>query len=315
MDIYSDHQVRQYEYNGVPLSRIDNMAFMIGTTNTCYDRGKNAWKGMLILFLARGGWANTYYGNLDLITDHDARWFAKAQSLFLPFQQNQAISTFGVIPGMAGPYGYLAQGKNGAVITLVNPTQSFETVDLPVSGKTRLLFTDAGYLPKLDQTKITLGPEQMAVVGIQEFADPDYELGQQKDILIPVEINQMKTSFVQEGENTKVTKFDVPPGKDIRVIWQQFDSDSIPERSGVKYSSKGVGETTGEILIIRAEQNGNTIPVEIHYDRFLWSGLSWAAGEIRAETLNPSQPLSVTCISGEPENLRMRGRIYSVVYK
>ena len=105
MDIYSDHQVRQYEYNGVPLSRIDNMAFMIGTTGTCYGRGKNAWKGMLILFLARGGWANTFYGNLDLLTNDDARWLAKSQSMFLPFQENQKISTFGAIPGEVAPYG------------------------------------------------------------------------------------------------------------------------------------------------------------------------------------------------------------------
>jgi hypothetical protein len=41
-DIYSDHMTRQFEFNGLPLNRIDNCAFMIGKTGTCYSRGINA---------------------------------------------------------------------------------------------------------------------------------------------------------------------------------------------------------------------------------------------------------------------------------
>ncbi|MDZ7377645.1 MAG: hypothetical protein ONB13_13640, partial [candidate division KSB1 bacterium] len=156
-DIYSDHQVRQYEFNGVPLKRIDNSAFMIGTTGTCYVRRTAAWKGMLILSLARGGWANTYYGNLELLSDDDARWFAKAQALFFPFQQQQAICTFGAIPGTGEPYGYLAQDKRGAVITLVNPQQAMATMTLPAGGNARLLFADAGFTPRIEGNSVILG--------------------------------------------------------------------------------------------------------------------------------------------------------------
>ena len=53
-DNYSDHMNRQFETNGLPLRRIDNCAFMIGTTGTCYYRALHAWKGMLLLELARG---------------------------------------------------------------------------------------------------------------------------------------------------------------------------------------------------------------------------------------------------------------------
>lgn len=52
-DIYSDHMVHVYQFNDAPLSRIDNSAFMIGVTGTCYRRGAAAWRGMLVLSLAR----------------------------------------------------------------------------------------------------------------------------------------------------------------------------------------------------------------------------------------------------------------------
>jgi hypothetical protein len=311
-DIYSDHLVQQYQYNGVPLPRIDNCGLMIGNTGTCYGRGNAAWKGTLILSLARGGWANTYYGNLDLLTDDDARWFSKAQSLFMPFQKKQAISTFGAIPGTAEPYGYLAQSENGAVITLINPKQSFAKINLPVSGETRLLFTDSGYEPKLDGNQISLGPEQMAVIGIDAYADAKFELGRQNDVVIPVEIKKIETNFVSKENNSITTSFEIPDGKDIRIVWQQFVNDSLPKRTDMVFY--GQGGSLADILIIKAEQNGISIPVEINYDRVIWSGLSWAIGEIRAKNLNPNIPLSVSCISKEPVDVNIQCQVYTVEY-
>ena len=45
--------------------------------------------------MARGGWINTTYGNLELLSDKDAHWFARVQSLFLHFQSEGRIKTFG----------------------------------------------------------------------------------------------------------------------------------------------------------------------------------------------------------------------------
>ncbi|MEP4095813.1 hypothetical protein [Reichenbachiella sp.] len=312
-DIYSDHQVQQYQYNGVPLHRIDNSSFMIGNTGTCYGRSNTAWKGTLILSLARGGWANTYYGNLDLLTDDDARWFSKVQSVFLPFQKIQAISTFGAIPGTAEPYGYLAQSKDGAVITLVNPKQSFAKINLPVSGDARLLFTDSGFAPQLDGNQISLGPEQMAVIGINAYADAKFDLGLQNDVVIPVEIDQIETNFVSKEKNNTTTSFQIPDGKDIRIVWQQFDNDSLPKRTANVFS--GQGESLADILIIKAEQDGISIPVEIHYDRIIWSGLSWAIGEIKAKDLKPDVPLSLSCISKESTDVNLQCRVFTVEYQ
>ena len=54
--------VRCSEANDVPLERIDNTGFMVGTTGTCYRRRTAAWEGMLILEHARGGWLNQSNG-------------------------------------------------------------------------------------------------------------------------------------------------------------------------------------------------------------------------------------------------------------
>ena len=56
----------------IPLERIDSTGFMIGNTGTNYYRKTSAWKGMLMLMIARGGWINTIYGNLEFLDD-DAR--------------------------------------------------------------------------------------------------------------------------------------------------------------------------------------------------------------------------------------------------
>ncbi len=107
VDIYSDHMVRRYEQSFLPLERIDSTGFMLGNTGTIYYRKTHAWKGALILMMARGGWVNTVYGSLEFLTDDDARWFAKVQALYSRFLSEGRTKTFGGIPGDIQPYGRL----------------------------------------------------------------------------------------------------------------------------------------------------------------------------------------------------------------
>ncbi len=311
-DIYSDHQVWQYQFNGLPLKRIDNSAFMIGTTGTCYNRRTAAWKGMLLLSLARGGWANTYYGNLELLSDEDGRWFARAQALFFPFQRREAIRTFGAIPGTGQPYGYVAQDERGAVVTLVNPQQAITMVTLPAQGKARLLFADAGFTPRIENGSILLGPEQMAVVGMNGYADIAFDLGRQQDVVIPQEIQPLAAEFRSVGKNHHSAVVQPPPDGNLRIVWQQSGSDGLPKRSGRDLT--GRGSSAGKVLLIRAKQGERELPIEIHYDKSIWSGLSWAAGEISARDIEPNKELTVDCISLEPTEVTLECRVYRVRY-
>ena len=191
-DLYSDHMTFQYLFNGVPVQRIDNCAFMIGTTGTCYNRALNAWKGMMILTMARGGWLNVCHGNIDLLSDDDACWMAKVQQLYMKVQQYGNISAFGSIPGKALPYGYMASAEGGNLYTVVNASQEKVKVTLPeATGTGRVLFTDSGFIPVLEKNIVELGPEQMAVVGYGKFSARGYDLGIEKDIVIPATIQKV----------------------------------------------------------------------------------------------------------------------------
>jgi hypothetical protein len=138
-DHYSDHMVRQYELNGVPLKNIDNCGFMIGNTGTCYHRGKAGWKAALLLSLARGGWMNTYYGDLKLLDNEEGEWFSKAQAMFYELQEFGKIETIGRIPGEGDIYGYTAENVLGKIITVINPRQEIAHVNIGAFVRARHL--------------------------------------------------------------------------------------------------------------------------------------------------------------------------------
>ena len=206
-DLYSDHMTFQYLFNGVPVRRIDNCAFMIGTTGTCYNRALNAWKGMMILTMARGGWLNVCHGNIDLLSDDDARWMAKVQQLYMKVQQYGSISAFGAIPGKALPYGYMASTEGGKLYTVVNASQEKAKVMLPeATGTGRVLFTDSGFMPVLEKNIVELGPEQMVVVGYGKFSNREYDLGIEKDIVIPATIQKYVTTNYPDAKILKIER-------------------------------------------------------------------------------------------------------------
>ena len=67
--------------------------------------------------------------------------------------------------------------------------------------------------------------------------------------------------------------------------------------------------------MIQAKQDDRELPVEIRYDKSIWSGLSWVAGEIRATGIKSSSPITIQCISMEPSDITMQCRVFSVSYK
>jgi hypothetical protein len=311
-DIYSDHMVRVYEQNGFPLQRVDNAGFMIGTTGTCYHRKTAAWQGMLILSLARGGWVNTYYGNLELLTDEQAHWFAKVQSLFLGLQVHGRSSTFGATPGQGLPYGYVAREAAGAVFTVVNPSQSESIIPLPGCVDGRLLFCDAGYMPKLRDGELTLGAEQMAVVGTGCYNSSAYDLGRQIDVVIPVSITVCPASFQSVTDKRISTTVSAPRHGALRVILRQKDKAGRAKRSAG--GAPPAGKTLGRILTIAAEQAGQPVPVLVNYDKAIWSGLSWAVGEILAQGLDPNLPVTIVCSTTDTADVALTGELHHVEY-
>jgi hypothetical protein len=319
-DNYSDHMVKQFEFNGLPLRRIDNCAFMIGKTGTCYYRANHCWKGMLILELARGGWVNVYHGNLELLNEPDAKWFAKTQTMYHELQQQNNFSTYGEIPGSGKPYGFKAAGKKGIIYTVVNPSQEITTIQLPVTSssspkeplRTKILYSDSGYKPSIRENMLTLGAEQLVVIGFNTYANEKYNLGTDETIHIPHAISKLDVAFNETGKNVIQSTIKGITGTHIRIMFQQFDANGFPHRSWG--GSPPDGKKMDAFLKIRVTQNDKAVPLYMEYDKMIWSGLSWAAVEINAKDINAVDPINIKCISFEQEKLQLKANIYSVTY-
>jgi hypothetical protein len=319
MDIYSDHMVRRYEQSFLPLERIDSTGFMIGNTGTIYYRKTNAWKGMLLLMVARGGWINTVHGNLEFLDEEKARWFAKVQKIYAGLQATGRTKTFGGIPGDIQPYGFGSLDEAGAIYTVMNPAQEVRQLELPLLsrvqkplGQGRIIFRDAGFQPVLAGNKITLGAGQLAAVGFGRYALPESNLGVQEDVQIPRSITPLPANFVTKGNNVIETTVEAPSKGDLRIIFCQHYQDGSVARSWPGGPPNGA--SMGTVLRIEASQNGKPVPVEINYDKQIWSGLSWGAGQIKHANISPGQPLLVRCSSGEKGAVKLEGRVYVVSY-
>ena len=319
MDIYSDHMVRRYEQSFVPLERIDPTSVMFGDTGTIYYRKTHAWKGELLLMVSRGGWVNTIHGNLEFLTDDDARWFARVQHMFAPLKAAGRTKTFGGIPGDAEPYGFGSLTSGGAIYTVLNPAQAVNNLDLPLLSQAepplsdgRVIFCDAGFVPVLRRNTVTLGPGQMAAVGFGRYAAPEFDLGVQEDVRIPRSIRPVDATFTPDGTGVIKATIQPPAGGDLRIIFQQWYADGTVARSWPGGPPNGT--SMGKVLKISAEQGGKSLPVKIDYDRLIWSGLSWGAGELEHASFAPGGLIVIRCSSAEKIPVTLKAKVYAVRY-
>jgi hypothetical protein len=70
----------------------------------------------------------------------------------------------------------------------------------------------------------------------------------------------------------------------------------------------------GSVLTIEAAQTAGRVPLQIEYDRMIWSGLSWAAGEVRAADLSADSPVRVRVGSREKAPIRITVDAHAVRY-
>jgi hypothetical protein len=310
VDLYNDHMVRRFEQSGVPLERIDPF-FTLSTTWFGYARGKRAWKGMLLLLLARGSWKKTIYGSLELLNDEDVAWFSKAQRMYAPLSAMGRTKSFGGVPGEIEPYGFGSCDMGGALYTVVNPTQSIQTIQLPLLsaaqaplGAGRLLFRDAGFVPRLSAQGVTLGPGQMALVGFGRYATAAYDLGVQDDIVIPRTIAPIHSEFRTTGSESVETTLTAPEKGDVRVLFEHRS----PEGAVVK-SVKKPG-------LIEAWQKGKPVPVQMRIDTSEngFDGVSWSAAEIPGGSFVRGEAITVRYSANTEKKTVVRGQIYRVEY-
>jgi hypothetical protein len=207
----------------------------------------------------------------------------------------------------------------GAIYTVMNPAQAVREIEMPPLSRAqpplangRIIFRDAGFVPILRGNRIKLGPGQMAAVGFGRYAAQDSDLGVQDDVHIPLSIAPLDATFSPSGDNTIEATIPPPAAGDLRIIFQQRGSDGSIMRSWPGGPPNGA--TVGKVLKISAEQNGKQLPVEIDYDKQVWSGLSWGAGEIRRRELASTGSVLIRCSSAEKGKVMLEGHLYVVQY-
>jgi hypothetical protein len=74
------------------------------------------------------------------------------------------------------------------------------------------------------------------------------------------------------------------------------------------------GVRMGKFFVIAATQGGKPLPIDIRYDKRVWSGRSGGVGEIRHEDLTPGRRVHIRLSSADPDAVLLDGQIYRVVY-
>jgi hypothetical protein len=173
-------------------------------------------------------------------------------------------------------------------------------------------FRDAGFILRLKDNQITLGAGQMAMVGFNAYAAPSYDFGIQEDVVIPRSIHPVQAEFHTTAPNTIEASIQPPAEGVLRVIMRQRTPDGFLRRTWA--GGPPNGENMANVFSIQATQEGRALPVNIDYNKIVWSGLSWALGEIKVAGLAPGKPVLVHIHSAEKDSVRLEGTVYQVVY-
>jgi len=66
-----------------------------------------------------------------------------------------------------------------------------------------------------------------------------------------------------------------------------------------------------DYLTIAAKQGERNLPVRIEYDKMIWCGLSWAAGEVSAGDFEAQQPVQILCTAKDGESKYFKVQVYA----
>jgi hypothetical protein len=150
------------------------------------------------------------------------------------------------------------------------------------------------------------------MVGFGKYAAPAYDFGIQQDVVIPRAIHPVAAEFKSIGKGIIQATIPAPADGDLRLIMQQYSPDGSLRRTWAGGPPNGTN--MGKVFLLKAEQGGKELPIREDYDRVIWAGLSWAAGEISQKDLHAGEPLTLTFRSTEKDPVTLKGSLYLVNY-
>lgn len=324
MDLYQDHQVWKMHREGFPLDRLEDHGVIVGTTNTCHYRGRVGFRRTHLGQLARGGRRDMFYGDPALLTDDDLRHLRAARALFFDaFRRNLTTAPVGGRPGSSPWHGYLTGGGTRGLLYLVNPgpTPVIAHLYVPNLLRARALFHDGLDVPETvvgsEEVVVTLQPEQMALIGLGNYADVRYELGSHDDPPLPVGMRPFPLSFHADGAGLSAAcEQTLPPGTCLHVLVQVDDAaptafgPARPFRFGNQSTkvSPDMEPKTHKLVEIRAVGADGVAcePLARIPDVPVWSGISWVAA-----TFAPTGPFRIAVVQRLDPPRRLRPTAYT----
>jgi hypothetical protein len=123
-----------------------------------------------------------------------------------------------------------------------------------------------------------------------------------EDVLIPSSMTDLKARVI-EGTNTVSASVDVPGECNLRIILRQL-ADSKP--LGTSRSAPPKRHHSCKHLATQGRPKRQAVPVLVNYDRAVWSGLSWAVGEVKQRDLTPEEPIVVQGASLEKGTVKLK---------
>jgi len=150
------------------------------------------------------------------------------------------------------------------------------------------------------------------MIGYGDYAAAQYDFGVQDDVLIPRTIAPFTAEFQSTGKGSIEATVEPPSRGALRVIIHEKTPDGSIRRTWA--GGPPSGENMGKIFSLSAEQDGLSVPVRINYDKIVWSGMSWAVGEIDTSNLVSGKPLTIRFHSSEKDPITLDGQLYRIGY-
>jgi hypothetical protein len=132
----------------------------------------------------------------------------------------------------------------------------------------------------------------------------------QADVTIPETLRRLDVAFAPDGPRAIVATLPVVPAGRLRIVARQLDAAGQALRSFGGKAPAGV--SMGRFFQWRVTQGGRDVPVAIADDKLMWSGLSWAAGEIDSADVRRDAPLEIRFSTAERKPVRLEGEMYAL---
>ncbi|HEY9713627.1 MAG TPA: hypothetical protein V6C72_09160, partial [Chroococcales cyanobacterium] len=125
-------------------------------------------------------------------------------------------------------------------------------------------------------------------------------------------IEPLPIDFHATGPGSAEASVDPPTHGVLRVILQEMTPDGHLRRTWAGGPPNGAN--MAKVFALSATQDGRDIPIKLDYDKIVWSGMSWALGEIDASDLTPGVPLIIRFHASEKDPITLKSTVYLVEY-